>query len=84
MRTSQTRDEWMNGNISRLCRVNYRSNKKWWDKQLKQLRVDNKDSSKAKFEFWIYVGRFSDLYTRSFNDDLHDLSVADPFDDPEL
>jgi hypothetical protein len=60
------------------------NNKKWWDKQPKQLRVHNKASNEAKFEFWIYVGRFSDHYTRSFKDDLHDLSVADSFDDPEL
>jgi hypothetical protein len=46
--------------------------------------VDNKASSEVKLEFYIYVGRFDDFYTRSFKDDLHDLSVADPFDDPEL
>jgi hypothetical protein len=64
--------------------VNYKNSKKWWDKQPKQLHVDNKASREAKLEFWIYVGRFSDFYTRSFKDDLHDLSVADPFDDLEL
>jgi hypothetical protein len=46
--------------------------------------VDNKASSKAKLEFWTYVGRFGDFYTRNFKDVLHDFSVADPFDDPEL
>jgi hypothetical protein len=46
--------------------------------------VDNKAYSKAKLEFWTYIRRFDDFYTTSFKDDLHDLSVADPFDDPEL
>jgi hypothetical protein len=64
--------------------VKYKKNKKWWDKQPKQLHVDNKASSEAKLEFWTYVGRFGDFYTRNFKDDLHDLSLADPFDDPEL
>jgi hypothetical protein len=67
-----------------LSGVNYKKNKKWWDKHLNQLHVDNKATSKEKLEFWTYVGSFGDFYTRSFKDDLHDLSVADPFDDPEL
>jgi hypothetical protein len=38
--------------------VNYKKNKKRWDKQPKQLHMDNKASSEAKLEFWTYVGRF--------------------------
>jgi hypothetical protein len=64
--------------------VNYKKNKKWWDKQPKQLHVDNKASSEAKLEFWTYVARFGDVDTTSFKDNLHDLSVGDLFDDLEL
>jgi hypothetical protein len=63
--------------------INYKNNEKWWGKLPKQLHVDNKSSSKATLEFWIYVGWFSDLHTEDFTDDLHDL-LTGPFDDPEL
>jgi hypothetical protein len=71
----------LNARVLKLMRlgISFKPDEEWMANQQRQLQLDNRVSRGAHVDFKTVYGSFTQFSTR-VTKDIHDMSVADPFD----